>query len=338
MPSNPKLIHRPHASFVAATVLAAAFVAAAIAAAPTPQAPATPAPASQTPPPTQAPQAAPNLMLPENQVTRVSDHVYAIIGFPNIGIVVGDRATLVVDTGLGPRNGAIALHEAQKLAKGPVLYLTTTHYHAEHAAGEGAFPPNTILVRPIAQQKELEDKGAAFVAMFSSRSAQMKELLAGVTFRTPDITFEKELTLDLGGATARLFWLGQAHTKGDELIDVEPDSTLISGDVVQNRMVPNLPDDNSSMKGWLAILAQLQPLEPQYVLPDHSPPGSGRMIQEDYRFFKQLQARTLEMKLEGKTADDAGAELLVEFKKKFPTWPNLTAIPNVVKHVYAENP
>src|SRR5277367_1971681 len=102
MPSNPKLIHRPHASFVAATVLAAAFVAAAIAAAPT----------SQTPPPTQASQAAPNLMLPENQVTPVSDHVWAIIGFPNIGIVVGDRATLVVDTGLGPRNGAIAAHEA----------------------------------------------------------------------------------------------------------------------------------------------------------------------------------------------------------------------------------
>ena len=68
------------------------------------------------------PQAPPSLMLPENQVTHVSDHVWAIIGFPNIGIVVGSRATLVVDTGLGPRNGAIALHEAQKLAKGPVLY------------------------------------------------------------------------------------------------------------------------------------------------------------------------------------------------------------------------
>ena len=37
---------------------------------------------------------------------KISDHVWAIMGFPNIAIVVGDRATLVVDTGLGPRNGA----------------------------------------------------------------------------------------------------------------------------------------------------------------------------------------------------------------------------------------
>ncbi len=314
-----------------------------------------------------APQGPPALMLPENQVTHVSDHVWAIVGFPNIGIVVGDRATLVVDTGLGPRNGAIALHEAQKLARGPVLYLTTTHYHPEHAAGEGAFPPNTILVRPVAQQKELEERGMEFVATFSSRSAQMKELLAGVTFRAPDITFEKELTLDLGGVKARLFWLGQAHTKGDELIDVQPDATLISGDVVQNKTVPNLPDENASMKGWVEILAKLCPgicpsaasdqssssalrsgnyayiggsggIPWKHVLPDHSPPGDGSLIESDFQFFSRLQSRARELKKQGKSADEAGQTLLAEFKMKFPDWQGLNAIPNVVKHVYAENP
>jgi glyoxylase-like metal-dependent hydrolase (beta-lactamase superfamily II) len=284
-----------------------------------------------------AAQGPPALMLPESQVTHVSDHVSAILGFPNIGIVVGDRATLVVDTGLGSRNGAIALHEAQKLSKGPVLYLTTTHYHPEHAAGEGAFPPNTILVRPVAQQKELEERGMQFVEMFSSRSPQMKELLAGVKFRAPDITFEKEITLDLGGVTARLFWLGQAHTKGDELVDVEPDSTLISGDVVQNKMVPNLPDENASMKGWVEILGKLRQSTWQYVVPDHGALGDGSLLQQDYRFFSQLQARSLELKRQGKSADEAGQILLAEFKTKFADWPNLTAVPNVVKHVYAEN-
>lgn len=284
-----------------------------------------------------APQGPPAVMLPENQVTHVSDHVFAIIGFPNIGIVVGDRATLVVDTGLGPRNGAIALREAQKLAKGPVLYLTTTHYHPEHAAGEEAFPTNTILLRPVAQQKELEERGMQFVEMFSSRSPQMKELLAGVKFRPPDITFEKEITINLGGVTARLFWLGQAHTKGDELIDLEPDSTLISGDVVQNKMVPNLPDENASMKSWVEILATLRQTKWQHIVPDHSAPGDGSLIELNYQFFWQLQARALELKRQGKSADEAGQALLAEFKTKFPDWPNLTTVPNVVKHIYAEN-
>jgi glyoxylase-like metal-dependent hydrolase (beta-lactamase superfamily II) len=65
--------------------------------------------------------------------TKVSDHVWAIMGFPNVAIVVGERAVLVVDTGLGPRNGATIARVANKLATRPKLFLTTTHFHPEHA-------------------------------------------------------------------------------------------------------------------------------------------------------------------------------------------------------------
>ena len=51
----------------------------------------------------------------ENPI-RISDHVWAIMGFPNIAIVVGSRATLVVDTGLGPKNGATVARVAARLA------------------------------------------------------------------------------------------------------------------------------------------------------------------------------------------------------------------------------
>src|SRR5579864_6093228 len=141
-------------------------------------------------------------------VTKVSDHVYAIIGFPNVGIIVGSRATLVVDTGMGPPNGAIVLRETEKLAKSPNLYLTTTHFHPEHAAGAQAFPARTVLIRPRVQQEEMEKHGAEFIDMFRSRSALFREQLKDVQPRPPDILFDHEITLDLGGVTARLMWFG----------------------------------------------------------------------------------------------------------------------------------
>jgi glyoxylase-like metal-dependent hydrolase (beta-lactamase superfamily II) len=104
-------------------------------------------------------------MLPE-KVTRVSEHVYAIVGWPNVGIIVGDRATLVVDTGMGPRNGATVVREAQKLSKTSKLYLTTTHFHPEHASGEQAFPAETVLIRPAVQQEEMQARGTEFLEMF----------------------------------------------------------------------------------------------------------------------------------------------------------------------------
>src|ERR1039458_10595038 len=99
---------------------------------------------------------------------KVSDHVWAIMGWPNIAIVVGNRATLVVDTGLGPRNGATIARVAAKLAPGnQKLFLTTTHFHPEHAGGKAGFPPGTILIRNTIQQREMELHGRKMIDLFA---------------------------------------------------------------------------------------------------------------------------------------------------------------------------
>lgn len=279
-----------------------------------------------------------SMMLPENSVTRVSDHVYAIVGFPNIGIVVGNRATLVVDTGLGAKNGAIVVRQAEKLAKAPALYLTTTHFHPEHAMGEQAFPARTVIIRPAVQQEEMDKHATEMVNLFRSLSAQSRELLQDVKLRAPDIVFNKEIKLDLGGVTARLMWLGPAHTEGDELIFVEPDSTLIPGDIVQDKIVPNIPGADASVKNWLKILDELEPLHPRYIVPDHGALGDGSLIGKERAFILDMQGRTLELKREGKSVTDAAAIVTAEFKKKYPDWTTMGPVANVVKRVYAENP
>ncbi len=232
------------------------------------------------------------------------------------------------------------MHGVDKLAKSKNLYLTTTCtiIPSTPLPAKLAFPPNTVLIRPVVQQKELELHGMEFVDMFSGRSAQFKELLAGVKFRAPDITFDKEITVDLGGVTARLFWMGPAHTQGDELIDVEPDKTLLPGDIVQSKMVPNLFNDDANAKNWVTILGELRALKPKFIVPDHGDLGDGSLIETDYTFLSTLQARAVELKHQGKSADEAGQIVLGEFKTKYPDWPNLAGVANVVKHVYRENP
>ncbi|HTS64773.1 MAG TPA: MBL fold metallo-hydrolase [Candidatus Acidoferrales bacterium] len=267
---------------------------------------------------------------------KISEHVWAIMGWPNIAIVVGNTATLVVDTGLGPRNGATIARVAAKLAPGNrKLYLTTTHFHPEHAGGEAGFPPNTILIRDAVQQREMEARGQEMIAMFAGRSPQQKELLAGATLRTPDITFDTEAAVDLGGATARLLWFGGAHTKGDLLTFVEPDRTLVSGDVVQNKVVPNIFGDGGTPSSWLAVLDKVQALNVLHVLPDHSAPGDGSMVVMEKQFIGDLRTRALELKQKGVSADDAGKQLGAEFKTRYSDWPNMN-VAGFVRSVYAE--
>jgi glyoxylase-like metal-dependent hydrolase (beta-lactamase superfamily II) len=284
-----------------------------------------------------APCAAQNqVILNEDTLTKVSGHVWAIMGFPNVGIVVGSNATLVVDTGLGPRNGATVARVAKKLAPHNKLYLTTTHFHPEHAAGAPGFPPETVLIRDKVQQEEMEKHGDEMIQMFSSRNEQQKELLANVKLRPPDETFDKERKLDLGaGVTARLLWFGGAHTKGDELTFVEPDKTLISGDVVQNKTAPNIFGDGGTPASWIAVLDQVEKLGALHVLPDHSAIGDGSLVAQEKAFITDLQTQALTLKRQGISADEAGKRLTTEFKTKYADWPinNLT---NFVKSIYAE--
>jgi glyoxylase-like metal-dependent hydrolase (beta-lactamase superfamily II) len=281
-------------------------------------------------------------VLTEN-TTRISDHVQVIMGFPNIAIVSGDQATLVVDTGLGPSNGAIAARVAKRLSKGRKLYLTTTHFHPEHAAGEAGFPPETILLRNAVQQQELIDHGAELLALFNRLNPEYAKLLQGVgTLRTPDVVFDSEATLDLGGVRARLLWYGAGHTKGDQVVLVEPDGALITGDLVQNKVVPGVAGEGGSFTSWLMVLDKLEALKPRLIVPDHSRPGDGSLITSERAFMLDMHSRALAYKKQGLSAADAGKRLADEFKTAYPEWarnpdwPNLNSIAGFAQRVYAE--
>jgi glyoxylase-like metal-dependent hydrolase (beta-lactamase superfamily II) len=277
-------------------------------------------------------------LLADDNLKRVSDHVSVLEGFPNVVFVIGSRATLVVDTGLGERNGATVMRAEQKLAKGPILYLTTTHYHSEHTTGEQAFPANTIIIRNTAQQEEMVKSVGAHMDAFRKMSAQNLDLLQNVKFRPPDVLFDREAKIDLGGVTARLFYVGPAHTKGDELIFVEEDSVLIPGDIVQKDIFPIMHNADASLKGWLANLDAVEALHPKYIVSDHGAPiVDASQIETQRAYFLALQARALELKKQGVSVDDAGKTITAELKAKNPDWPNPNNIAGEVTRVYEQS-
>lgn len=276
---------------------------------------------------------------------KVSGHVFMTSGFPNIVYVIGDAATLVVDTGLGNANGATAARVAKRLSKGQKLFLTTTHYHPEHAAGVNSFPAETILIRPAIQQQELEREGEQTMTFFRN-SPQFAPSLQGLgPLRPPDITFDTDAKLDLGGGvTARLMFLGAGHTASDELIFVEPDRALISGDIVQNKVVPSVASSGGSFTSWLTVLDKLALLKPQIVVPTHSKVGDGSLIASEAAFIRDMQTRVAALKKQGVSASDAAMRLTELFKTNYPDWaantdwPNVSSMTGFVTRLYMETP
>jgi glyoxylase-like metal-dependent hydrolase (beta-lactamase superfamily II) len=225
--------------------------------------------------------------LPDTAPKRISAHVWEIEGFPNVGIVVGRNATLVVDTGLGPRNGEIVARQAAKLKPGAKLYLVTTHFHAEHTSGDGGFPAGTVIVRSRVQQEELDRGGAAMITRFRSRAENVEFLPEGLTLRRPDVLFDQEYSLDLGGVHARVVVVGPAHTLGDQVIWIPEDRTLLTGDLAMDNDPPQRFAAGADAKVWIAALDRLAAFKPLHVVPDHGDPGDISLISREREFLSK---------------------------------------------------
>ncbi len=270
----------------------------------------------------------------------VSDHVYMIPDeskpiIPNVGFVVGDRGTLVIDTGLGEENGRIVLAEAVRLAPNNKLYIASTHAHPEHDLGAMAFPDDATLIRSANQVLDIEEMGMTLVNMFAGFSERSAALLEGATFKPADIIFNKSMTLDLGGVHVRIIESGPNHTLGDTAFLVEEDELLFTGDVVMNEF-PMPLNPRTTIQHWLDTLDMLEGLGAKTVLPCHYAIGSTELIENYRTYFTTVRDRANTLADEGKSEEEAASILKTELAEKFNKWKDPNRIPRTVSVVYRE--
>lgn len=263
----------------------------------------------------------PDPLVREGAARKVSDHVHLIPDFsipmvPNVGIVVGSKATLVIDTGLGPRNGAVVAAEVAKVSRGRV-YLVITHFHPEHDLGAQAFPATVTLIRSKDQVADIAEHGDTMIAGFAQRSPAAAELLKGARFRPADVVFETSHDLDLGGVTVRLTAMGGNHTRGDTIVWVEPDGVLFAGDLAMT-IQPALISPESSLARWLVSLDRLDDLKPKLIVPSHGPTGGVEMIAGYRSYLTTIRDRAGALKREGRTQAETVAAVTAEMKGRFP--------------------
>ena len=258
---------------------------------------------------------------------------------PNIGIVLGERKALVVDTGIGPENGRRVRALADDLAGGRELVLTITHFHPEHGFGAQAFADVPIIYN-AAQQREFRAKAAAYVEMFRTFGDSVATALDGVQLVEADDVYDGDLlSLDLGGRTVELRTWGQAHTLSDQVVFVPEGRVLFTGDLVEEgcfAIFPYFPPDDADVDGvrWIAVLEHLEALEPDVVVPGHGAVGGASIITVARDYLTSLRAETIALERSGASVDAAVAELDTRMRALHPDWLQPEWIGFAVRHFY----
>ena len=274
----------------------------------------------------------------EGVTIKVSPHLYAIPneslpGVPNVGSIVGSKATMIIDPGMGRLSGEAVAREIAKVSNNTGVYVVTTHLHPEHTTGELAFPQAKII-RAAAEQNDVDESGMYWVNIFSKRSPERAEILKGATFRKADEIFEREKTVDLGGGRVRLMYVGPAHTPGDTAFYIEEDRVLFPGDLAMKEISPAFAMPQSSMRSWLTSLEMVERLKPAHVIGSHGDLADGSILSANRELLGTLQTRTLALKREGKTAEASGKLLVEELKAKYPAWDQPVRVISAVDTIY----
>jgi glyoxylase-like metal-dependent hydrolase (beta-lactamase superfamily II) len=264
---------------------------------------------------------APPSLVREGVTEKLTDHVWAIPDgsaslVPNVGIIVGRKAVLVVDTGMGRRNAETVLREVAKVATGKPIYIVTTHVHPEHDMGAHAFPKDSKLIRSMNQVAAIAaGAGMSLVPMFASRSELNAGLLEDAHHRDADILFQGQYTLDLGGLKARIFDMGTNHTLGDTVVLV--DGVLFSGDVAMKPQ-PAFANPSAKISHWLESLDRLQAMKPKTIVPSHGSFGGVEIIEGYRAYLTRIRDRAAELKKAGMTQDETIQVITNEMAAQFP--------------------
>lgn len=238
--------------------------------------------------------------------TEIADGVWVVPDgrvplVPNIGVIVGDRAVLVVDTGLGAQSGANTHAIARELAGDRPLLLTLTHFHPEHGWGAQAFA-DAIIVYNRTQRDEFRAKADGFMQMFRGLGDAVARELEGFEFVAPHLVYDGAAELDLGGKLVQLRTWGAAHSAGDQAVLLPEERVAFLGDLAENRFFPIFPPNDPDVDGdrWIAILEELEQLNPAVVVPGHGEVGDAGLLTVNREYLQALKSETGRLAAAGK--------------------------------------
>lgn len=162
---------------------------------------------------------------------------------PTLGLVCGDRYSLIIDSGNSPQHAKDFLLEIEKLNVPPVKYVVITHAHWDHFLGMNEFDA-TVIVNSQTNEMIKEWQSLSYDDSSLQRYVNTNQMSAmcmkivqtdmpnrdSFKLNSPNVIFEKTLTIDLGNKICILEKIKSTHSDDSTIIYIPDEKVVFLGD------------------------------------------------------------------------------------------------------------
>jgi glyoxylase-like metal-dependent hydrolase (beta-lactamase superfamily II) len=220
-------------------------------------------------------------------------------GWSNAGLIVGDGASLLVDTLFDLKITQKMLDMmAHATEKAPISTVVNTHANGDHCYGNQLLAGKEIIAS-AATAHEMSEVPPAMLAALNSAPGDVGDLFRhffgefdfeGIEPTLPTKTFTGKHSVTVGGRVVELVEVGPAHTAGDTLVFVPDARTVYTGDILFIGGTPIVwagPLDN-----WIAACDLICSSDVEHIVPGHGPltDKAGVTAIRDYLAYVQDEA------------------------------------------------
>jgi len=161
------------------------------------------------------------------------------------------------------------IERIRKITDKPIKWVINSHFHGDHHMGNAPFKATgatfvaqneTARLMEKLQPKEM----ARRIDGFKASTLDPNE----VKLIMPDVTFDSEMTIRLGGREAKLFYLGPGQQAGDTFSLFPHARALFTPGSFAKHSMPNMAF-TPSVENWLKLLDQVAAMDVDQILPAH---------------------------------------------------------------------
>jgi glyoxylase-like metal-dependent hydrolase (beta-lactamase superfamily II) len=221
---------------------------------------------------------------PAREITQIAGQVYRFRNANHYSVFAVTPAGVIATDPINVDAARWLKAELARRFNQPVRYVVYSHDHADHISGGEVFADTAIMVAH-------DNAKAAIVGEKRPTAA-------------PQLTFSDRLTLELGGTTLELAYVGKNHSDNSIVMRFPRERVLFAVDFipVNSYSFRDFPD--AYMPDWIESLKRVEAMDFDILAPGHGPLGNKANVTMFREYLQDLRGEVIRYAREGKSVDE----------------------------------